>query len=90
MTAELIDLIEEKLCLDWSSEQVSCWLITKKKVPISHERIYQHVLKDKRQGRALYKYLCRQAKKHDKRRNGKSTRGRLKIRLVLIIALKSL
>jgi IS30 family transposase len=43
MTAELIDLIEEKLYLDWSPEQVSGWLIIEKKVRISHERIYQHV-----------------------------------------------
>ena len=32
MTAELINLIEEKLCLDWDPEQVSGWLITEGKV----------------------------------------------------------
>jgi IS30 family transposase len=57
---------------------VSGWLITEKKVLISHERIYQHVWKDKRQGGELYKHLLRQGKKYDKRRNGKSTRGQIK------------
>jgi IS30 family transposase len=78
MTAELIDLIEEKLYLDWSPKQVSGWLIIEKKVLISHERIYQHVWKDKIQGGESYKHLRRQGKKYDKRRNGKSTRGHIK------------
>jgi IS30 family transposase len=78
MTTELIDLIEEKLCLDWSPEQISGWMLTEKKVLISHERIYQHVWKDKRQGGDLYKHLRCQGKKYDKRRNGKSTRGQIK------------
>jgi len=78
MTTELIDLIEKKLRLDWSPEQISGWMLTEKKVFISHECIYQHVWKDKRQGGELYKHLRRQSKKYDKRRNGKSTRGQIK------------
>jgi IS30 family transposase len=78
MTAALIDLIEEKLYLDWNPEQVSGWLVTENSVLISHERIYQHAWKDKRQGEELYKHLRRQGKKYDKRRNGKSTRGQIK------------
>lgn len=78
MTAELIDVIEEKLCLDWSPEQISGWMFTENRMLISHERIYQHIWKDKRQGGTLFKHLRCQGKKYDKRRNGKSTRGHIK------------
>ena len=50
MTAEFIELIEEKLCLDWSPEQISGWLLHEKQQLLSHECIYQHVWEDKRQG----------------------------------------
>jgi IS30 family transposase len=94
VAAELIDLIEEKLCLNWSPEKVSGWLITEKKLLISHERIYQHVWKDRRQSGKLYKHLRRQGEKYDKHRNGKSALGQIKNKiiliLILIIALKSL
>ena len=52
MTPETIALIEEKLTLcQWSPEQISGWL--KKEHPrqaVSHERIYQHIWQNKRQG----------------------------------------
>ena len=58
MTLEVCSLIEEKVQLDYSPEQVSGWLSTEKDIKISHERIYQHVWTDKRQGGDLYKHLC--------------------------------
>ena len=48
LTPELISIIEEKLRLQWSPEQISGWL--RKNNPsksVSHETIYQPVWKDK-------------------------------------------
>jgi len=49
MTEEVITMIEAKIQLDWSPEQVSGWLSKEHDISISHERIYQHVREDKRQ-----------------------------------------
>ncbi len=81
MTADFIALIEEKIRLKWSPEQISGRLLNKHKILISHERIYQHIWADKQQGGELYKQLRCQGKKYDKRRNGKSTRGQIKNRV---------
>ena len=78
MTYELVDLIEEKLKIEWSPEQISGWFLDEKQELISHERIYQHVWEDKRKGGELFKHLRCQGKKYDKRRNEKSTRGQIK------------
>ena len=40
MKLEVFTLIEEKVQLDYSLEQVSGWLSTEKDIKISHERIY--------------------------------------------------
>jgi IS30 family transposase len=45
---------------------------------ISHESRYLHIWADKRAGGDLFTYLRHQGKKYNKRRNGKSTRGRVK------------
>lgn len=76
MTKALRHLIEEKLSLyQWSPEQISGWLSLHGKVSISHERIYLHILEDKRQGGTLYQHL-RQGHKKRKKRYGKTdTRG---------------
>lgn len=50
-------LIESRLRLDWSPEQVSGWLDISDHPTVSHERIYQHILADKRSGGDLYKHL---------------------------------
>lgn len=58
MTKALRHLIEEKLSLyQWSPEQISGWLSLHGQASISHERIYLHILEDKRQGGTLYQYL---------------------------------
>ena len=49
--------VERLLREDWSPEQVSLWLAQEKKLFVSHEWIYQHILQDKRQGGDLYRYL---------------------------------
>jgi transposase, IS30 family len=76
MSTMTISIIEEKLNLQWSPEQISGWL---KKIgyrqAISHEWIYQHVWANKKQGGTLYKELRYNGKKYNKRRSGKAGRG---------------
>ena len=43
MTEDVVLLIEEKILLDWSPEQISGWLKVERGIAISHERIYQHI-----------------------------------------------
>lgn len=81
MTPEMIAVIESKLRIKWSPEQVSGWLLDEHEELISHESIYLHVWADKRAGGDLYTHLRQQGKKYDKRRNGKSTRGQIKNRV---------
>lgn len=81
MTPEMIAIIESKLRIEWSPEQVSGWLLDEHEDLISHESIYLHVWADKRAGGDLYTHLRQQGKKYDKRRNGKSTRGQIKNRV---------
>lgn len=77
MTLGLIALIEAKIRVQWSPEQISGWLKKEKGKSISHERIYLHIWQNKQVGGDLYIHLRRQGKKYDKRRNGKSTRGHM-------------
>lgn len=77
MTPQIISLIESKIRIDWSPEQISGWLLTEKDVQISHETIYLHIWSDKRAGGDLYEHLRRQGKKYNKRRNGTSGRGHI-------------
>jgi IS30 family transposase len=81
MTPAMIAVIESKLRIEWSPEQVSGWLLDEQEELISHESIYLHVWADKQSGGDLYTHLRRQGKKYDKRRNGKSTRGQIKNRV---------
>jgi len=79
MTSHLISLIEEKIILDWSPEQVSGWLLEENDILISHESIYQHIWQDKREGGTLHSHLRRQGKKYQSRgNNGKTSRGAIK------------
>lgn len=64
---------------DLSPEQISGFLACEKIAKISHERIYQFILQDKKNGGILYKHLrCQRVKK---RRYGKpDRRGQIKNR----------
>ena len=73
---ETWELIEAKLRQDWSPEQISGWLITRKGIQVSHERIYQYILADKQVGGDLYRHL-RCQKKRRKRYGGYDRRGQL-------------
>ena len=78
MTQTNIDRVEDKLSEQWSPEQVSGWLKAEHKFCLSHECIYQHIWKNKKQGGDLYQHLRRQGKKYQKRgSNGKQSRGQI-------------
>ena len=63
--------VNRKLCLQWSPEQISGWLKIKQNISISHERIYQYILQDKKSGGSLWTHL-RHANKKRKKRYGKA------------------
>ena len=69
-------LIESKLEEDWSPEQISDWLKRNTEIQVSHERIYLHILADKRAGGDLYQHL-RCQKKRRKRYGSYDRRGKL-------------
>jgi transposase, IS30 family len=76
MTAELIAVIESKLRLQWSPEQIAGWLKKHSgNQTISHETIYKHIWENKRQGSFLYRHLRHHGKKYHKRGSGKAGRG---------------
>jgi len=73
---ETWELIETKLRLDWSPEQVSGWLKRYHAIQVSHEWIYQHILVDKQAGGDLYRHL-RCQKKRRKRYGSYDRRGKI-------------
>jgi len=73
---EIWELIETKLCLDWSPEQISGWLSRYYAIQVSHEWIYQYILADKHAGGDLYRHL-RCQKKRRKRYGSYDRRGKL-------------
>lgn len=72
--------IENLIRQEWSPEQISGWMKKEVKISISHEWIYQYVLKDKLKGGTLYLHLrCKKKKK--KRYGSHDRRGFLKNRV---------
>jgi IS30 family transposase len=69
-------LIETKLRLEWSPEQVSGWLKRHYAIQVSHEWIYQYILADKQAGGNLFRHL-RCQKKRRKRYGSYDRRGKL-------------
>ena len=67
--------VESLIRLDWSPEQISLWL-KHKGIRVSHEWIYQYILKDKRKAGSLYKHL-RSKRKRRKRYGSTDKRGRI-------------
>jgi len=68
--------VERLLQQDWSPDQISGRLKKEQKICISHEWIYQYVLKDKQAGGDLYRHL-RCQKKRRKRYGTYDRRGKL-------------
>ena len=69
-------LVEAKMYLDWSPEQIAGWLLKHYHIQVSHEWIYQYILIDKQTGGDLYKHL-RCQKKRRKRYGSRDRRGKL-------------
>jgi IS30 family transposase len=81
MTPELILLIEDRIIMDWSPEQISGSLEDELGILISHERIYQHIWADKRHGGTLYTHLRQSHKKRKKQYGSKDKRGQIRNRV---------
>ena len=76
MTPDVIEVINECLQNQWSPQQISGRMkLRKRAVTVSHETIYKHIWRDKRQGGTLYKHLRHSGKKYNKRSSGKAGRG---------------
>lgn len=69
-------LVERLLREEWSPEQISGWLQSEYKIPISIEWIYQYTLSDKQSGGTLYQHL-RCQKQRKKRYGVYSYRGQI-------------
>lgn len=80
MTALVIDLIDAKIIVDWSPEQISGWLKAEQGIFMSHERIYQHIWTDKLNGGSLYIHL-RHSRKKRKQYASKDKRGQIRNRI---------
>src|SRR5512132_2586755 len=58
----------------WSPEQISGWL-SEQGIKLSHERIYQMIWDDKRDGGDLWRSLRRRGKRYNKRGGKNAGRG---------------
>jgi IS30 family transposase len=75
LTKELKEYIEGKLRLRWSPEQISKTVCPLNIEMVSHERIYQHIIANKKAGGDLYK--CLRRKKKYRKRLAKDSRGKI-------------
>ncbi len=76
MTNMMRSIIEEKLRMQWSPEQISGWLKKEKyTTAVSHETIYKYIWAEKHMGGFLYKELRHNGKKYNKRSKGMAGRG---------------
>lgn len=73
---ETWELIEAKLRLDWSPEQITNWFKKQGYEAVSHEWVYQHVYADKRTGGDLHEHL-RCQKTYRKRAGSNERRGKI-------------
>ena len=76
-TAYMKKLVDEKIKMDWSPDQITSWCKRKGIDMVSHERIYQYIWEDKRNGGSLYKHLRTGQRKYKKRYGSKFSRGQI-------------
>ena len=75
LTASVRRKVEAKLRqMRWSPEQISGWL-RDQGIKLSHERIYQMIWQDKRDGGNLWRSLRRREKRYNKRAGKNAGRG---------------
>lgn len=72
---------EELLKNDYSPEQVKGECNDNGIKMVSHERLYQHVWEDKKNGGVLHVHLRRRGRKYKKRGSSKKSRGQIKDRV---------
>ena len=70
-------LVEACIKQQWSPEQAAGWLRRRRRLSISHETIYRHIWRDRKQGGALYLHLRCSPKQRRKRYGAYDSRGRL-------------
>lgn len=75
LTQTILFKVEKMLDQKLSPEQISGRLKRVENIKISHESIYQHIWKNKKNGGDLYKNLRQQGKKRNKRGCKKAGRG---------------
>jgi IS30 family transposase len=80
-TPALQKMVTEKILMDWSPDQISGYFRANGIATISHERIYQFLLADKKSGGTLYSHLRHSGKKRKKRYGSKDRRGQIKNRV---------
>jgi len=80
LKGDVLTYIETGLKAQWSPEQISGRLMLERGVAISHEAIYQYVLRDRQNGGQLYVGLRRSQRCYKKRYGKKGSRGKLKNR----------
>ena len=76
-SAEDFALVEEMLRRQRSPEQIAGHLRPARQLAISHETVYRHVWRDKKQGGTLHTHLRGARKKRRKRYGAYDSRGRL-------------
>lgn len=80
LTETVQAFIREKVLEDWSPEQISGYAKEQQLFSLSHETIYQFILRDKEKGGELYKHLRHQHKKYRKRYGSPKRSGPIKNR----------
>lgn len=80
-TGKVCEIVESKLREDWSPDQIRGFMKRMIGVRISNERIYQHIVKDKKAGGTLHTHLRCKRKKYKKRYGSVDKRGQIKNRI---------
>ena len=81
LTSQVIEYVELKLEQEWSPEQISGSMAAYHLPGLSHETIYLHILKDKREGGVLYQHLRQSNRKRKTRYGSYNSRGQIKGRI---------
>ena len=81
LSDEMIQVINNKLSRQWSPEQIKGYCDLNGIEMVSHERMYQYVWEDKRNGGVLYTHLRNSNKGYKKRYGTKDKRGMIPNRI---------
>lgn len=77
ISSEIWDTVKARLHEEWSPEQISGRLKTERGLNISHERIYQYIYDDKRNGGTLHQHLRCQKQRRKRYGGGRDRRGQI-------------